>query len=278
MSQAARIPPHVPYFSIVDSLRIGWGAFKTYYLQLLLAVVVFVAIAIVASLFESSLGRSLLAQRLVSLAVMLLIGAQLHAGLAYVGVRAARSQKPDLRLLFRGFASARTYWSIAGTQALILVIGAACWAPLAVLVVASGGIGNTPAVLLVVLFTAIAMIYLGVRVGLAITLLVDEYAPPLGPIGAIRLSWRITRGELGRLLMALSVAMALLILATALALVLPAIFFGLPLAVGVWGAAYSLSVGTLRIGPGPFPPTCPACGYDLSGSSGPGCPECGAAG
>lgn len=82
------------------------------------------------------------------------------------------------------------------------------------------------------------------RLAPAYLLVVDPEASPggaLGPIQALKEAWRITDGHLLRLI-GLGLVVSVIAMVTVLACLLPWIFFGNPLNLAVYGAAYALLV------------------------------------
>jgi hypothetical protein len=129
-------------------------------------------------------------------------------------------------------------------------------------------------VLLVIVAMCIAavILYLYARVGLGYILATDPQAGDIGAWRAIKTSWGWTRGR-GVTLVGITLVIVLLMVVSAACLLLPLIFFAMPLAMAVSASVYM----QLGVSAGVFPRrhTCPTCFYDLRGIDAQTCPECG---
>ncbi|MEX2218496.1 MAG: hypothetical protein WD749_07005 [Phycisphaerales bacterium] len=251
MSQAMSAVPPVPppeqgaaAYSFGEAFSLGWRAFTANYGPLLLVSFVGMVISIGVSLAQNLIDRAIGVPGLLSLPISLLFSAQLTAGMMYAGVRAARGERVGLEHLFRGFSGARPYWPLAGVQGLVMLVMLVCMLPgllvLAVSIGAGAGPGAAVAALLLCMLPAM---YFSSRFFMSAMVAVDERGGLPGPIEAMRASWGMT-GELRWLsLIGLGLVLGLIALASALALLLPLLFFAMPLIVAVWGAAYVLLAG-----------------------------------
>ncbi|MBM4108210.1 MAG: hypothetical protein FJ255_05285 [Phycisphaerae bacterium] len=159
MSQPTYTPPgEEPAVTVTEAFSVGWWAFKSNYGMLLLAVVVIIAISFGLGVVQVVVENALSIEGLLTLPLMLLVSAQLQAGSAYIGVRAARGEKPDLVLLFRGFSTSRLYWSLAGAEGITILIAIACLVPALIVLLLVGVGGGVLGVGVVVIAMAVAMI------------------------------------------------------------------------------------------------------------------------
>ncbi len=141
---------------------------------------------------------------------------------------------------------------------------------------AATGTATGTAVSIVVFFMLmVVLIFLGVRFWFGSMVCVDPRGPQPGAIESLLTSWRITSGSTLSLVVT-GIVIGLLVLLSLLALVLPAIFYGAPIAVCIVGVLYALLAHHAGLVPMSPYDACPRCGYSLEGISATTCPECGA--
>ncbi|MBY0261482.1 MAG: hypothetical protein K2Q20_04025 [Phycisphaerales bacterium] len=206
------------------------------------------------------------------LATTFLVDAPLYAGVMMVGVRLARGERPTFDAMFDGF---RSYGPIVLANliklpviAIAIIISIAPFVAIA-LVLTGGRAG--PAALIALAAVPVGLVvyaFLFSRLLLTEILILDRSGPVLGPIDALRLSWRIT-GPVTVTLMLLFLLGGVIAIGTTLLLVIGVILLGLPLLIALLGTAVRRMLESLD------QPMCNHCGYNLSASAQPHCPECG---
>jgi len=191
----------------------------------------------------------------------LYVGPGLLAAMRYRAGKNAADASGSLETLFVGYTR---YPTVLGITVIIALIN---WAMmitvglLALAAAAAAGSGGAIAVgVLLGLPMYIIMIYVYIRLGYATLLAVDPLGVKPGSIDAIKLSWHLTSGH-AWMLFAIGLLLGLIILGTALLLFLPALFYGIPLAMCGGGVMYMIvardhlgsSHGDTSIAPPPIP-------------------------
>lgn len=265
-----------PYF-FGNAFEAGWAAFKGRYGLLLGATLIYLLFAaasiLIALVDQAIFGPDAAVEPLSTLFDWLVLGPVL-LGTAFVGVAAVRGDPVGISAVFIAFGRYPTVIGITLLTTLImLVVDLLTMVPVAIATSTPGSGGGT---LLLIVFMPIflvifvAAIYVSLRLWFAGVVAVDPRAPAPGAIDSIKLSWGMTRG-ISLSLFCLGIVLVLIGLASFLLLILPGIFFGLPLATAVWGAAYAMIAAQKGITP--IAGACPTCGYPDGG--GDTCPECG---
>ncbi len=281
-------PLHDERYSFGGAFRAGWLAFQRNYGVLLGAVFALIGIEIavgipvgfldigVMMLLESILGANVQISPFEWLSNVFVTG-PLLVGLFWVGVRATRGDVPEFDKLFDGF---RRYPSVLVASGFPAVLNMILTVPAAIaftLSLGTGGTLNSPAVIASGVFLLVALLaglYVNVRFFGAGLLVIDDRSPEFSGADALRASWRLTDGRVLSLI-GLGIAVYAMLIASAFLLCLPMFFVGMPLAVPIIGAAYSMLGHQRGIAPlGPYE-SCPHCGYDLSQIANGPCPECG---
>lgn len=272
-------PLPLPDFSIETAFGEGWRVLRRRYGLLLAVALLFLLIELAVEVADSAF-QSLTGLWLLDPISILFLDPPLTAGVMYVAVRTARGEPAQLGDMFRGF---HRLLVLAGIRLvfLLLVIGAlvpgGVIAGATLLATSSAG---TPVAVGVIVAAAtlsfVLAVFLAVRVGLASLIAIDQWGHRPGVMGSIAASWHLTAGMTWLQLAVVALLLGLITAATLVALVLPALFFGVPLLIAVWGSAYALIAARHGIGPASGE-VCPTCGYDLAGLGESICPECGTA-
>lgn len=258
--------PPVP-FSVGGALSVGWQAFTGSYGPLVLAALILIGVNMGATVVG-------LVIPLADVLVYVLVIWPLTPGLAYVGILACRDGRVDSEKLFVGF---QCYGRSLLLGLIMIAVSIGCVIPMAiagvaVAVVIGAGLGTPVLIILPLaagaLISIAAVLYVTVRLGLAYGLIVDPGAGKLTATEAIVTSWRLT-ADLAMPLIGLYLVLVLIGIGSILLLCVGYLLIGVPLGVAVGGATYWLITGD-------FGRTmCMRCGYDLAGSVGARCPECG---
>jgi hypothetical protein len=278
-------PPTAPSFddsgwcrpySFSAAFEAGWRAFAANYGKLLGATLVYlliyIATAFMAGLVDARLmGAPDPAIQPVSLLLGWLFLGPLGLGLTYVGVAAVRGEAGSLDNLFIAF---RRYGVVLGimllTSLIEMGIGLLAAAPALLVGATVSTVGVLVIVPLVVVAVVVAM-YVNVRLWFAGVAAVDPSGPGAGVVDSIKIAWAMTRGGAAWSLLGLLIVVMVMVVATFAMLILPGFFFGAPLTVAVFGAAYALLAG--QKGVAPLEGVCRRCGYPVEGAT--VCPECG---
>lgn len=253
-------PPMEPAGSIPTELTVGgvFGAahdvLKNNYGTILGAVAILIICAVVVSLVSTVIDEVLVdeddiiqpASMLTGLFVLtpLYVGPALLAAMRYRAGRGSGVASGSTGTVFAGFTRYPTVLGIAaiinGVQwALMITIGLIVWGASASMGMAAAAIIG----LVLGLPMYVVMIWLSIRIGFAMLLSVDPMGTKPGAIEAIGQSWRLTAGH-AWMLFAIGIVLGLVVFLSMLLLVLPAIFYGIPLALCGWGVMYMLVAGT----------------------------------
>jgi hypothetical protein len=256
----------------------GWRLMASNYGQLLGVVGVWIGISIAGSVVSAGLEQIHAAISVMwDLVTLFLVDAPLYAGVAMFGLRLARGERPAFDAMFDGF---RSYGPVvlANLIKLPLIAVALLIAvlPFAAIVGLSGAVerGAPPVALVTLVVGFGGLVALGVylflfaRLLLTDILILDNFGPRPGPIDALRLSWRVT-GPVTLTLMGLFLLGALIAIGTTLMLLIGLLLLGLPLLVALGGVSVRRMLESLDR------PVCNHCGFDLSATTTPNCPECG---
>ncbi len=251
----------------------SWAIYKKSWLMLTAGVVIFIAASIptligniaqngllfgqqqnpdqpVWSAISGGLGCFLL---IYSIFVLL----PLLAGLIWMGLRAARGQTPMIGDILRGY---RRFPTVLGTCVLmyiLLLIPIICAVGVGAAIAFFGdgleamkdGLQKTDfdnysrvAILAAcgwALICVVVMYWIGLRMSFALLVAVDESITARGPLACIEMSWKMTRGRALSLL-GLFITVYVMIIATLFACCLPVIGLGYPLALTMYGLAYTM--------------------------------------
>ena len=281
---------NLPY-SFSNSFVVGWKGFTEHYGLLLgVSFIVFVAsilptvvtlpLNIMSNATNNAMSFMVLMQ-VANYAWSLLVVIPLTLGGIWVGIKIARGE--DARFSDVWFPYQRIGWIILGALLLyvLMLIIYLC-------ALICGGIPGVIIGFLIGLATteAAAGVIIGASVGLLITVPIILYGlsrvilmmvpiidPKLGrmnPPDAMQWALRNTKHGVAWSLVGLFFVVALMMSFSFLILVLPYLFFALPLSQAVWGAAYAL-IASKDIDD----MLCQHCGYTRLGTPSPQCPECG---
>lgn len=168
----------------------------------------------------------------------LYVGPGLLAAMRYRAGRDAGVASGSLETLFVGYTRYPTVLGITVVMALIswammITVGLLALAATA----AAGPAGGLAVGVLLGLPMYVVLIYVYIRLGYATLLAVDPLGVKPGSIDAIKLSWHLTSGH-AWMLFAIGLILGLIIIGTALLLFLPALFYGIPLAMCGGGVMY----------------------------------------
>ncbi len=178
-------------------------------------------------------------------------------GLYWMGTRASRAETPTLSDILQGY---RRFPALIGAFVLLCVVLTipvllALMVSLAIVYLGIGfevfkdGVQRTDfddcsraAIALGALWTLaclVVMYWIAIRTVFVWLIVTDESLGKVGPVRAIELSWRITRGN-ALSLFGLFMTIGIMLYATLLCCVLPILFVGMPLAFTQFGVAYNL--------------------------------------
>lgn len=255
----------------------AWRLMVAHYGRLLGVVGVWIGISFVLGVMSLGLEQIHPAvSGLWDLVTVFLVDAPLYAGVAMLGVRLARGERPAFDAMFDGF---RSYGPIVLVN-LIKLTTVAMAVGLVILPVAGlfglGGLyGGRPPVALVSLGVGLAALlglgvylFLFARLYLADVLILDQTGSRPGPIDALRLSWRITSPVTITLVLLFLLGL-LIAIGTTLMLLVGLLLLGLPLLICMGGVSVRRMLESLDR------PVCNHCGFDLSATAQTKCPECG---
>ena len=133
----------------------------------------------------------------------------------------------------------------------------------------AGALGGVAAVACVVF----AMLAVTARLWFASLICLDPHTGQPGVTESIAASWRATSGSTWGSIIVIFILFILIILASLLALILPMLFFAMPLMYAVIGVTYVAIAPRTRLLQGGR--RCAFCGYDLHGVESPIFPQCG---
>ena len=138
---------------------------------------------------------------------------------------------------------------------------------------AAGPIAGVLGVVTAVAFVLFVMLAVTARLWFASLICLDPHTGQPGVTESIAASWRATSGSTWGSIIVIFILFILIILASLLALILPMLFFAMPLMYAVIGVTYVAIAPRTRLIQGGR--RCAFCGYDLYGVPSPICPECG---
>lgn len=258
----------------------AWRLMGANYWLLVGVVGVWIGISIAGSVVSAGLEQIHPAMSaLWDLGTYFLVDAPLYAGAAMLGLRLARGERPAFDAMFDGF---RSYGPIVLANLIRVLVVTACVAlvmlPFVGVIGLAGVAGGGPSAWLASLSIAVGVLlglgvylFLGVRLYLADVLILDQTGPRPRPIDALRLSWRITAPVTMALVLLFLLGM-LIAIGTAFLLIIGLLLLGLPLLICMGGVAVRRMLESLDR------PVCNHCGFDLSATAQPRCPECGRTG
>lgn len=268
-------------FTIGTIFSHGWEAFKGNYLRLLGGGLLYYVIIFAASFIESAIQQvDPILGGFATLASALFISIPLGVGVIYFPMRIVRGNSEGITDLFAPYRKLFPIIGVSilvGLAVMVVVIPLIAVVMIAVLTAGTqqtGGFG-VALIVLVAIPCFLAALFVGARLSYSAIILLDDQGPQTGVIDSIKTSWRITSGigVWGRIIV-VGLLIGLLMIVGALLLVLPAIFFSLPLGLAVAGATYVLIAANFG---GWFTraDVCPQCGYSIQGLASTTCPECG---
>lgn len=236
-------------FTANDALTMGWSIFKGHY-KVFLGLSALYAIYAGALLAIDKASEASIGYDPVGLVSSVLITPQLVGGIVFAAASAARGGQPRFADGFLGF---RRIWTIAGMQLVLMVMGMVIVTPSVFAMIILSPRHSSPAsvsLMSIVAFIAsfLVLVWLVLRFILAFPIAIDPLLERPGVFQSLRMSWEATRGWTWASMLALSIAMSVLVLLCMLLLILPAIFFGLPLLFCAYGAAYAML--SVRLMPG----------------------------
>lgn len=205
----------------------------------------------------------------------ILVGTPLAIGPGMLAAMRFRDGSGDINTLFIGFTRYGPVILIALLTALVswvltFTVGMSMYAFISM----RTPVGYVLAAIVVIVALCI-MVYLYVRFWFGSLVCVDPKGPRPGAIESLATSWRMTAGRVGPLLV-IGIVLGLVVFLTFIALLLPGVFYGMPLMFAVTGVLYVVMAHQRGLVPMEMYDHCPFCDYSLSGVTGPTCPECGA--
>ncbi|MEO1007730.1 MAG: hypothetical protein AAFX79_04140 [Planctomycetota bacterium] len=209
----------------------------------LLLVLLNLAIVAVAGLIDAALvGPDAMVQPVSQLA-SLLITTPLGIGAGMLAAMRYRDGTGTLSTLFIGFSRYGVVVLIAllymiGLWGFIFIGAVVVGIAAAAAIAAAGSVGLVVPIVLGLALYAV-LIYFAIRLWFATMLAVDPLGAKPGSIEAIQLSWYLTHGKVSTLFVT-GVVLTLILIASILLLILPFVFYGLPLAACVTGVLYVL--------------------------------------
>lgn len=254
----------------------GWMIFTQNYGSLLAVTLIYTAIEI-GFLIAGGVCQVMIGFNLIVFAKIIFFEPPMAAGISYFAVQLARGHKPPIGDMFVGFLR---YWALVGVGILVsfIIVAVSFVAGLgagivAVVLFAAGPIAGVLAIVLAVVFVLFVMLAATARLWFASLICIDPHTGHPGVTESIAASWRATSGSAWGQIIIIYILFMLITVVSILALVLPVLFFAMPLIYAVTGAAY-VAIAP-RAGLIQDDRRCAFCGYDLYGVPSPICPECG---
>ncbi|MCH9058165.1 MAG: hypothetical protein IIB55_06015 [Planctomycetes bacterium] len=262
--------------SVGGAFSSGWMIFTQNYGSLLAVTLIYVAIEI-GFIIAGLVCEAMIGFNLIVFAKAIFFEPPMMAGVSYFAVQLARGHKPPIGDMFVGFSR---YWALIGVGILVALIAitvlfvAGLGAGIvAVILFAAGPIAGVLGVVTAVAFVLFVMLAVTARLWFASLICLDPHTGQPGVTESIAASWRATSGSAWGRILVIFILFMLIYVASILALVLPVLFFAMPLISAVIGATYvAIAPRTGLIQGGR---RCAFCGYDLYGVPSPICPECG---
>ncbi len=262
---------HVPDLTIGSLLSNGHRTLTNHYGTILGAVLVVLLLYFVAGFITNLIDGALVGEDALiapmSLITQVLLLGPLGVGTGMLAAMRFRDGSGDLNTVFIGFTR---YPQMVLVSLILQLIGLSLtvlsWAMALLGIFAMGPPGMVGAIL-AILALAVVVIYVMIRVYFAGLVCVDPAGSRPAALDAISYSWRMTSDHTLMLFCA-SILGALIAIGTLLLLVLPFIFYGLPLLTCATGVAYAMLAARMENSK-----DCPHCGYPRSDS--PVCTECG---
>ena len=227
--------------SVGEALSQGWRVMSTHYGVLLGATLIYFAIEFAMG----AVGVVPLVGVFSSLASMI-ITPPLAAGWSFTGVMAYRGRPVRVGDMFCGFNRFGSMLGIAYLEAAIILgclIPAGVGIGIAAFLSVKGAPGDDAGVVGgIVIGAAGGLVSLVICVYVSLRLLFSNQVcleTGLGIVDSMQESWRATHPHVGKLLL-LSIVLGGILVGTVVLCILPYFFLGLPLLVGVMGAAYCL--------------------------------------
>ncbi|MCW5777401.1 MAG: hypothetical protein KIS87_13275 [Phycisphaeraceae bacterium] len=266
-------------YSFGAAFEAGWSIFKGYYGLLICATLAYLAYSLVSGMIGWTLEQSIGFDPLGMLSPFLL-DMHVHVGMLMLVVGLVRGASGGFGDVFHGF---RRYGQVLLITLIYYVVIFLVSLPLLIVVVATvfTSQGSSPGAALGLILAVIVVLpacaFFATRLYPGIVLIADPRARHLNLSECISLGWRMTGNMVWLSLIGLWIVLGVMVLISFLLLILPGIFFGMPLSIAVMGAAYSLLVAEHDIGSEQPSTRCENCGYSREGLP-PGmtrCPECG---
>lgn len=236
-------PFELPPITVGTALSLAHTVLGSNYGLILGATLLVLLLQIVVSLFAGAIDTILLGPdpwvQPVSMAAQILILTPLAIGPGMIAATLFRHGTSDINTVFIGFTR------YAPVVLIGLITSIAVWgASLIVGILAAVFFySNTPAGaaigILVIATSLIILIYFGIRFWFATLICVDPLGPRPASIESLAISWRITAGGVLTLFL-LAFVLGLICLGCALLLVLPLLFYAMPLVAAATGVLYAL--------------------------------------
>jgi hypothetical protein len=176
----------------------------------------------------------------------LLVSLPVSIGCVWMVVRMCRGEQSSIAAIGEPFRRLLPILALTILVSVIMVLaaipGAALFIAGGVMLFSSSRWAGGPLLLAGIVAVLAPLFWLGVRLAPAYLLLLDPRASgqgPLGPIESLSESWRLTKGHAVTLI-GIAVIISLIAAVTVMACILPWIFYGNPLYLGVIGATYAM--------------------------------------
>ncbi|MBX9736214.1 MAG: hypothetical protein K2X32_04750 [Phycisphaerales bacterium] len=264
----------LPPYSFQNAFEIGFQTFQKHYVALLLGSLIYVVLSVIGLVMTMALDAvAPPSGSILNWIYSFLVLSPSIAFITFLGVRGARGQSVSvegLQDLLPRYGVLLLYSILTTGLAIVVFLPFGMIAGL-VIALAIGTKANALFWLLVPLFLLAMLVfaYLTTRVIFGYYRVIDPELPPIGVIDAMKQSWAVTAGVTAWSMLALGLVTGMLLLASLFLLCVGVLFLGLPLMLGIYGAAYAML--SQRLTPG----YCKSCGYSIREIRDGRCPECG---